>query len=127
MEQAEGERAELAHQAAELASEQATLQEQQQEARTIQDLYLAGKKQAAEAAVPEDLLVRTSLIGTEGHVRERLAALADEVARQRAALEEQRSLIAEAQEKAKASLSLSGAGRLRLPLCCRTEVPNNSA
>ncbi len=46
-------------------------------ARTIQDLYLAGKKQEAEAAVPEDLLIRTSLIGTEGHVRDRLAALAE--------------------------------------------------
>ena len=94
MEQAEGERAELAHQAAELASEQAALREQQQEAQ---------------------------------RERERLAALADEVAQQRAALEEQRSLLAEAQEKAKASLSSSGAGRLTLHLCCRTEVPNNSA
>ncbi len=46
-------------------------------ARTIQDLYLAGKKKEAEAAVPEDLLIKTSLIGTEGHVRERLAALAE--------------------------------------------------
>ena len=46
-------------------------------AAAIQDLYLAGQKKAAEAAVPEDLLVKTALIGTEGHVRDRLRALAD--------------------------------------------------
>ena len=45
-------------------------------AARIQDLYLAGKKKEAEAAVPEDLLVKTSLIGPEGHVLDRLAALA---------------------------------------------------
>ena len=45
-------------------------------AKTIQDLYLAGRKKEAEAAVPEDLLVKTALIGTEGHVRDRLRALA---------------------------------------------------
>jgi len=45
-------------------------------ARQIQDLYLAGRKKEAEAAVPEDLLVSTSLIGPEGHVRDRLSALA---------------------------------------------------
>jgi alkanesulfonate monooxygenase SsuD/methylene tetrahydromethanopterin reductase-like flavin-dependent oxidoreductase (luciferase family) len=44
-------------------------------AKRIQDLYLAGQKEA-EAAVPEDLLVKTSLIGTERHVRDRLSALA---------------------------------------------------
>ena len=47
-----------------------------EEAAKIQDLYLAGRKAEAEAAVPEDLLVKTSLIGPEGHVRDRLAALA---------------------------------------------------
>jgi F420-dependent oxidoreductase-like protein len=47
------------------------------EAQVIQDLYLAGNKKEAEAAVPEDLLVKTALIGTEGHVRDRLRALAD--------------------------------------------------
>jgi F420-dependent oxidoreductase-like protein len=46
-------------------------------AAEIQDLYLAGRKKEAEAAVPEDLLAKTSLIGSEGHVRERLAALAE--------------------------------------------------
>jgi F420-dependent oxidoreductase-like protein len=44
-------------------------------AETIQDLYLSGQKQAAEAAVPADLLARTSLIGPEGYVRDRLAAM----------------------------------------------------
>ena len=45
------------------------------EAEKIQDLYLDGKKDEAAAAVPADLLEKTSLIGPEGHVRERLAAL----------------------------------------------------
>jgi len=45
------------------------------EAQRIQDLYLGGKKEEAAAAVPHDLLVRTSLIGPEGHIAERLAAL----------------------------------------------------
>jgi F420-dependent oxidoreductase-like protein len=44
-------------------------------AATIQDLYLAGRKKEAEAAVPADLLARTSLIGPAGWVRERLAIL----------------------------------------------------
>lgn len=44
------------------------------EAERIQDLYLDGKKDEAAAAIPRELLTRTSLIGTEGHVRERLAA-----------------------------------------------------
>jgi len=47
------------------------------EAQVIQNLYLAGKKKEAEAAVPEDLLVKTALIGSEGHVKDRLRALAD--------------------------------------------------
>jgi F420-dependent oxidoreductase-like protein len=45
------------------------------EAETIQDLYLDGKKDEAAAQVPRDLLVKTSLIGPESHIRERLAAL----------------------------------------------------
>jgi F420-dependent oxidoreductase-like protein len=46
----------------------------EKEAAAIQDLYLDGKKQEAEALVPRDLLVRSSLIGSVEHVRERLAA-----------------------------------------------------
>ncbi len=45
------------------------------EARTIQDLYLAGDKAAAEAAIPERYIEQNSLIGPEGFVRERLQAL----------------------------------------------------
>jgi F420-dependent oxidoreductase-like protein len=44
------------------------------EAKLIQDLYLDGKKKEAEAAVPQQLLELTSLIGPEGYVKERLAA-----------------------------------------------------
>ena len=45
------------------------------EAATVQDRYLAGDKAAAAAAVPEELLTATSLVGSEAHVRERLTAL----------------------------------------------------
>jgi F420-dependent oxidoreductase-like protein len=47
----------------------------EKEAEEIQDLYLDGKKQEAAAKVPYELLRNTSLIGTEGFVRDRLAAL----------------------------------------------------
>jgi F420-dependent oxidoreductase-like protein len=43
----------------------------------IQDRYLAGDKTAAAAAVPDELVRRTSLIGPVGHIRERLAMLRD--------------------------------------------------
>jgi hypothetical protein len=45
------------------------------EAKQIQDLYLAGKKDEAEAAIPQRYLDATSLIGPEGFVKNRLAAL----------------------------------------------------
>jgi F420-dependent oxidoreductase-like protein len=44
------------------------------EARTIQDLYLSGQKAEAEAAVPDELLEKTSLVGSEGYIKDRLAA-----------------------------------------------------
>ncbi len=44
------------------------------EAEAIQDAYLDGRKDEAEALVPADLVERTSLIGPESYVRERLAA-----------------------------------------------------
>jgi len=44
------------------------------EAQQIQDAYLDGRKDEAAALVPADLLEKTSLIGPEGYVRERLAA-----------------------------------------------------
>ena len=47
------------------------------EAKTIQDLYLAGRKDEAAAAIPDDYLAKSSLIGDEGFVRERLCALQD--------------------------------------------------
>lgn len=44
------------------------------EAETIQDLYLDGKKDEAANLVPADLLESMSLCGSEGYVKERLAA-----------------------------------------------------
>jgi F420-dependent oxidoreductase-like protein len=46
----------------------------EREAAQIQDLYLAGNKQQAEALVPASLLESLSLIGPEGYVKERIAA-----------------------------------------------------
>jgi F420-dependent oxidoreductase-like protein len=46
----------------------------QQAADQIQDAYLAGRKDAAAALVPADLIEKTSLIGPLGYVTERLAA-----------------------------------------------------
>ncbi len=48
----------------------------EEEARRIQDLYLAGHKDEAARAVPAELVDGTSLIGPAGLVRERLAAYA---------------------------------------------------
>ncbi|MFI5046635.1 MAG: LLM class F420-dependent oxidoreductase [Acidimicrobiia bacterium] len=42
------------------------------EAETIQELYLSGRKEEAEAAVPDDFVAATTLAGDEGRVRERL-------------------------------------------------------
>ncbi|ANY07643.1 LLM class F420-dependent oxidoreductase [Pseudonocardia sp. HH130630-07] len=44
-------------------------------AKAVQDLYLDGKKEEAMAALPEDFIDKVTLIGPEGHVRERIAAL----------------------------------------------------
>jgi len=43
-------------------------------ARQIQDLYLAGRKEEAAAAVPTELVEGTTMIGPAGLVRDRLAA-----------------------------------------------------
>ncbi|MCV7431698.1 LLM class F420-dependent oxidoreductase [Mycolicibacterium bacteremicum] len=43
----------------------------------IQDLFLAGKKEEAIAAVPDDLVRHVSLVGPRGFVKERLAAYAE--------------------------------------------------
>jgi F420-dependent oxidoreductase-like protein len=45
------------------------------EAKLVQDLYLDGKKEEAMAALPEDFIDKVTLIGPEGHVRERITAL----------------------------------------------------
>src|SRR5918999_3263207 len=45
------------------------------EAKLIQDLYLAGRKEEAAAALPDSFLERTTLVGPPGHVKERIAAL----------------------------------------------------
>ena len=45
------------------------------DAKTVQDLYLDGKKEEAAAALPEDFLAHTSLIGPPSFVKERIAAL----------------------------------------------------
>lgn len=44
------------------------------EAEQIQDLYLSGQKKEAEAAIPEDFLRSSAMVGDEGHVRERIEA-----------------------------------------------------
>jgi F420-dependent oxidoreductase-like protein len=44
------------------------------EAEEIQDLYLGGHKAEAAAKVPDELLEKTSLVGPESYVKERLAA-----------------------------------------------------
>jgi len=44
------------------------------EAIEIQDLYLAGQKEAAAAAVPAHMLANTNLVGPAGYIKERIAA-----------------------------------------------------
>lgn len=44
------------------------------EAKKIQELYLAGRKDEAAAAIPLELLEATNLVGPESYVRERIAA-----------------------------------------------------
>jgi F420-dependent oxidoreductase-like protein len=47
------------------------------EARTIQDLYLDGRKDEAAVVVPEELVRAVSLVGPASHVAERVAAFRD--------------------------------------------------
>ncbi len=46
----------------------------EEEAEKIQDLYLDGNKEEAMAAVPQDFLDATAMVGDEGWVRERIEA-----------------------------------------------------
>jgi F420-dependent oxidoreductase-like protein len=50
----------------------------EKEAAEVQELYLAGRREQAAAALPGKLLEETSLIGDEGYVRDRLAAFRDQ-------------------------------------------------
>jgi alkanesulfonate monooxygenase SsuD/methylene tetrahydromethanopterin reductase-like flavin-dependent oxidoreductase (luciferase family) len=43
-------------------------------AERIQDLYLDGKKDEAAAAVPDEFVELTNLVGSESYVRERVEA-----------------------------------------------------
>jgi len=47
------------------------------EAKTIQDLYLDGKKDEAARAIPRDFLAGTALVGPLGYIKERLAVYQD--------------------------------------------------
>ncbi|MGE3285085.1 MAG: LLM class F420-dependent oxidoreductase [Pseudonocardia sp.] len=44
-------------------------------AARVQELYLAGRKEEAAAAIPDDYLDKVTLVGPPSHVRERIAAL----------------------------------------------------
>jgi hypothetical protein len=45
-------------------------------AAQVQDLFLSGQRAEATAAVPDDLVRGTALVGPAGYVKERLAAFA---------------------------------------------------
>jgi hypothetical protein len=49
----------------------------EQAAREVQDLYLAGKREEAAAALPAELIDKVSLCGPRDVVRERLAVFRD--------------------------------------------------
>ncbi len=46
----------------------------EEEAEKIQDLYLDGKKDEAAALVPDEFLASINLVGTEGFIKDRIAA-----------------------------------------------------
>ena len=45
-----------------------------EEAKTVQDLYLDGRKQEAAEAVPDELVDEISLVGPASRIRERMEA-----------------------------------------------------
>jgi F420-dependent oxidoreductase-like protein len=47
------------------------------EAEAIQNLYLSGRKSEAEAAIPQSYLDATSLVGSEGFIKDRIQAYKD--------------------------------------------------
>jgi len=46
-------------------------------AKKVQDLYLEGKKDEAAAALPDELIDQTTLVGSADHIKERLAVYKD--------------------------------------------------
>jgi hypothetical protein len=44
----------------------------EEEAKTIQDLYLSGRKSEAEAVIPDSFLEASSLVGPESYIKDRL-------------------------------------------------------
>ena len=46
----------------------------EEEAEAIQNLFLSGRKSEAEAAIPQSYLDATSMVGSEGFIRDRLQA-----------------------------------------------------
>ena len=46
-------------------------------AAQVQQLWVAGKRQEAVACVPDEMVLETTMIGTEGMVRERMHAWRD--------------------------------------------------
>lgn len=49
----------------------------EEEATRVQDLYLDGNKDEAAAAIPEELIEQTNLVGSESFIKERIAAYRD--------------------------------------------------
>jgi F420-dependent oxidoreductase-like protein len=47
------------------------------EAEQVQELYLAGAKDEAAKAIPQEMLQGTNIVGPEGYIKERLAAYAE--------------------------------------------------
>ena len=49
----------------------------EEDAIAVQQLWLQGKRDAAIDRVPDDMILKTNLFGTEGMVRERIRAYSD--------------------------------------------------
>jgi alkanesulfonate monooxygenase SsuD/methylene tetrahydromethanopterin reductase-like flavin-dependent oxidoreductase (luciferase family) len=48
----------------------------EKEALRVQELYLEGEREKAYEAIPDELIAKTSMIGTEAEVAERIEAFA---------------------------------------------------
>ena len=49
----------------------------EEEARAIQLKWIEGDRQGAAAMVPDEMVIKTNMLGTEGQVRERMQAYKD--------------------------------------------------